>query len=119
MRISYLFNSSLPSINPGSLQVIKTCEAINNKSNKVFLITPNTGLNKNIKKFYGLKNVPIIKKIKYFKSFPQGINYYLFSLISVIYAISIRTEIYITRNLFTLFILILLKKKRLLKYIMI
>ena len=111
MRISYLFNSSLPSTNPGSLQVIKTCEAINNKSNKVFLITPNTGINKNIKKFYGLKNVPIIKKLKYFKSFPQGINYYLFSLFSIIYAISIRTEIYITRNLFTLFILILLKKK--------
>ena len=111
MRISYLFNSSLPSTNPGSLQVIKTCEAIKNQSNKVFLITPNTGLNKNIKKFYGLKNVPIIKKLKYFKSFPQGINYYLFSLFSIKYAISIKTEIYITRNLFTLFILILLRKK--------
>ena len=111
MRISYLFNSSLPSTNPGSLQVIKTCEAIKNQSNKVFLIAPNTGLNRSIRKFYGLKNVPIIKKIKYFKSFPQGINYYLFSLFSIAYAISIKTEIYITRNLFTLFILILLRKK--------
>ena len=110
MRISYLFNSSLPSSNPGSLQVIKTCEAIKNQSNKVFLITPNTGLNKNIKKFYGIKNIPIIKKLKYFKTFPQGANYYLFSLFSILYAISIKTEIYITRNLFTLFILILLKK---------
>ena len=62
MRISYLFNSSLPSTNPASLQVIKTCEAIKNQSNKVFLIAPNTGLNKNIRKFYGLNNVPIIKK---------------------------------------------------------
>ncbi len=111
MRISYLFNSSLPSSNPGSLQVIKTCEAIKNQTNKVFLITPNTGLNKNIKKFYGIKNIPIIKKLKYFKTFPQGANYYLFSLFSILYAISIKTEIYITRNLFTLFILILLKKK--------
>ena len=111
MRISYLFNSSLPSTNPGSLQVIKTCEAIKNQSNKVFLITPNTGLNKNIKKFYGLKKIPIIKKLKYFKSFPQGINYYLFSLFSIAYAISMKTEIYLTRNLFTLFILILLRKK--------
>ena len=102
--------TQLPSTNPGSLQVIKTCKLLKISLIK-FLITPNTGLNKNIEKFYGLKNVPIIKKIKFFKSFPQGINYYLFSLFSVAYAISTKTEIYITRNLFTLFVLILLRKK--------
>ena len=51
MRISYLFNSSLPSINPGSLQVIKTCESLSKFSNQVFLISPNTGLKVNIKSY--------------------------------------------------------------------
>ena len=111
MRISYLFNSSLPSNNAGSIQVIKTCEAIKNLSNDIVLISPNTGLNKNITTFYGLKNSPRILKIKFFKSFPRGIKYYLFSLISIIYAIHMKTEIFITRNLFTLFLLVLLKKK--------
>ena len=111
MRISYLFNSSLPSINPGSLQVIKTCESLSKFSNQVFLISPNTGLKVNIKKFYGLKKSPKILKIKYFKKFPQGINYYLFSLISIFYGVFFKTDIYITRNLFTLFLLNLMNKK--------
>ena len=111
MRISYLFNSSLPSINPGSLQVIKTCEALVKLSNNVLLVSPNTGLKENIKKFYGLKKSPKHLKIKYFNKFPQGINYYLFSFISIIYAISFKTDVYITRNLFTLFLLNLFNKK--------
>ncbi len=111
MRISYLFNSSLPSSNASSLQVIKTCEAIQNLSNEVFLIKPNTGLKRNIRKFYGLKKKPHIIKIKFFNSSPKGINYYLFSIISIAYAILLKTELYITRNLFTLFLLILLRKK--------
>ena len=44
MHIAYIFNSSLPSYNPGSLQVIKTCEGIIKNGHKVTLITPNTGL---------------------------------------------------------------------------
>ena len=51
MRICYLFNSSLPSKNANSLQVIKTCEGLTALKNKVFLITPNTGLNKSLKIF--------------------------------------------------------------------
>ena len=55
MKIGYIFNSSMPSNNPGSLQVIKTCEALLNLNNHVELITPNTGLNISVKKFYNLK----------------------------------------------------------------
>ena len=35
MHIAYIFNSSLPSYNPGSLQVIKTCEGIIKNGHKV------------------------------------------------------------------------------------
>ena len=47
MRICYLFNSSVPSHNPSSLQVIKTCEGLIQLKHKVHLITPNTGLKYN------------------------------------------------------------------------
>ena len=49
MRLSYLFNSAVPSHNAGSIQVIKTCEGLIQNNNKVFIITPNTGLKKSIK----------------------------------------------------------------------
>ena len=62
MRICYLFNSSLPSKNANSLQVIKTCEGLTALKNKVFLITPNTGSNESLKNFYDLKYYP--KRIK-------------------------------------------------------
>ena len=111
MRIAYLFNSSIPSGNPGSIQVAKTCEAIIKLSNKVKLIVPNTGLKYSMSNFYGLKFSPDIIRIGYFKKFPLGINYYLFSFFSVIYAINLKTELFITRNLFTLFLLTLFNQK--------
>ncbi len=111
MKICYLFNSSVPSHNASSLQVIKTCESLVQFKHKVYLITPNTGLNLNIKNFYDLKFNPIRVKLNYFNEFPKGVNYYLFSLFSVIKAISLRPDFFITRNLFTLFIFVLLKKK--------
>ena len=43
MRICYLFNSSIPSHNPSSLQVIKTCEGLIQLKHRVFIITPDTG----------------------------------------------------------------------------
>ena len=49
--------------------------------------------------------------MKFFKSFPRGIKYFLFSILSVIYGIFLKTELFITRNLFTLFVLKLFKKK--------
>ena len=111
MRICYLFNSSIPSYNASSLQVIKTCEALVKLNNKVFIVTPNTGLNSNIKKYYDLKYNPIRIKLNYFKKFPKGINYFLFSIFSVIKSFSLKPDFFITRNLFTLIILIIFNKK--------
>ena len=111
MRISYLFNSSLPSSNPGSIQVANMCSAMTELSHDVNIIVPKTGLDISISKFYGLKKTPKIKQINFFKKFPLGINYYLFSIISIIYAIFIKTDLYITRNYFTLYLLTLLRKK--------
>ena len=111
MRICYLFNSSLPSKNANSLQVIKTCEELSALKNKVFLITPNTGSNESLKNFYDLKYHPKRIKINFFTTFPQGLNYYLFSFFSVLKSLSLKPDIYITRNPFTLLILNILKKR--------
>jgi glycosyltransferase involved in cell wall biosynthesis len=111
MRISYLFNSSTPSSNPGSIQVVNTCDGIASHGHKIILITPNTGKNVSLKKFYGIKNNIKQIKIKYFKKFPLRISYYLFSIFSVFYGIFFKTEIFITRNFFTLFLLNIFKKR--------
>jgi glycosyltransferase involved in cell wall biosynthesis len=111
MRICYLFNSSTPSSNPGSIQVVNTCGAIAELSHNIKLIVPNTGLKISLKKFYGLKKTPKLVKLKYFNKFPLGLNYYLFSLFSVFYGHVDKTDLYITRNFFTLFLLNLFNKK--------
>ena len=111
MRICYLFNSSLPSHNPSSLQVVKTCEGLIQLKHKVYLITPNTGLKYNIKDYYDLILTPKRIKLKFFKKFPKGLNYYLFSIISVIKGISLKPDVFVTRNLFTLIVLLLFNKK--------
>ena len=111
MRICYLFNSSTPSSNPGSIQVVNTCGAIAELSHSIKLIVPNTGFKLSLAKFYGIKKSPKLIKLKYFTKFPLGINYYLFSIFSIAYGIIDKTELYITRNFFTLFVLSLLKKK--------
>lgn len=111
MKIAYLFNSSIPSYNASSLQVINVCNQISNHLGKITLITPNTGLNKTLFDHYGIyKNFKILK-IKYFDKFPKGINYYFFSITSIIYGLSVKPDLFITRNYFTLFLLILLRKK--------
>ena len=110
MRISYLFNSSIPSHNAGSIQVIKTCEGLAAENHKVFLITPDTGLKTSIKNFYDLKFLPKRIKLKYFKVYPKGLKYYMFSIFSVIKAISLKADLFVTRNLFTLIVLNFLRK---------
>ena len=40
----YLFNSSLPSSNPGSIQVANMCSAMTELSHDVNIIVPKTGL---------------------------------------------------------------------------
>lgn len=111
MRICYLFNSSVPSHTSSSLQAMKTCEGLVQLYNKVFIITPNTGFDLDINKYYDLKFNPIRVKLNFFKEFPKGIKYYLFSIFSVIKGITLKPDLFITRNLFTLFILVVLKKK--------
>ena len=111
MRICYLFNPpQFPSRNPSSLQVIKTCEGLIQLKHKVYLITPNTGLKCNIKNYYDLILSPTRIKLKYFEKFPQGLNYYLFSFFSVIRGISLKPDVFVTRNLFSLIILLFNKK---------
>ena len=87
MRICYLFNSSTASSNPASIQVVNTCAAISEFSHDIRLITPNTGSKLSLKKFYGIKRSPKLIKLKYFKKFPIGLNYYLFSIFSIFYGI--------------------------------
>jgi len=57
MRITYLLNSSIPSKNPSSIQVAKTCEALFNLSNQVNLIVPSTGLKISLKEVNHIKQV--------------------------------------------------------------
>ena len=111
MKIVYLFNSSVPSHNANSLQVINVCNELSVNNHEISLITPNTGFKKTISEHYGIKKSFNLIKLKGFKKFPQGLNYYLYSIFSIIRAIKINPEIFITRNYFTLFLLILLRKK--------
>lgn len=111
MKIAYLFNSSIPSYNANSLQVVSMCNQIAKMIGEVILITPNTGFQKSVSEHYGIKKNFKLIKLKNFKSFPRGLNYYLYSLYSIIYSLKFSPNIFITRNYFTLFLLVLLRKK--------
>ena len=108
MKISYLFNSSIPSDLPSSLQVAKMCEGMRKIADEVNLITPMPGLNKKyLNEFYNIKKEFKLHKLKLFKRYPLGIRYYLFSFISILFAITLKSDLYITRNFFTCFLLFL------------
>ncbi len=112
MRICYLSNSAIPSSNASSIQIIKMCEALAGLKNEVLLITTNVKINNHdIFSFYKVKNKFKIIKLKHFKKFPLGINYYLFSILSIINSFNFKPEVYITRNFFSCFLLVLLRKK--------
>ena len=112
LNICYISNSAAPSNNASSLQISKLCETLSKFGNKVTLILPNTGyLNKSYNYFYNIKYKFIIKRIKYFDKFPVGINYYLYSFLSIIISDPKKQNLYITRNFFTSFLLSLFKKK--------
>jgi len=114
MKICYLANTGIPSSNASAIQIVKMCEAFSELKNSVILITTNSGSG-NISDFYNIKTKFKFKKIKYFKKFPIGIKFYLFSILSIIESIKFKPDIYITRNFFTCFLLILLKKKTILE----
>ena len=112
MRICYLSNSAIPSSNASSIAIVKMCEALSDLNHEVLLITTNVKkINSNLFNFYNVKSKFHFKRIKFFKKFPLSFNYYLFSLISIFQSIKFKPEIYITRNFFTCFLLVILKKK--------
>ena len=111
MKICYLSNAAIPSSVASSIQIVKMCEAFSKLNNEVTLITINDfNANINFINYYNVKSKFILKRIKNFKSFPLGINYYLFSIFSIIESFKFKPEIYITRNFFTCFLLVILKK---------
>ena len=67
MKIAYLFNSSTPSTNPGSIQVVNTCGAISGLSHDVRLVVLYRKKIITIK-FYGIKNKISLIKINYFRN---------------------------------------------------
>ena len=114
MKICYLANTAIPSTNASAIQIVKMCEAFSKLKNQVTLITTNASSG-NIFNYYNIKSKFKFKKIRYFKKFPLGIKFYLFSILSVIESIKFKPDIYITRNFFTCFLLILFKKKTILE----
>ena len=112
MKICYLANNAIPSTVASAIQIIKMCEALSKNKNEVSLICPNSNkIEKNIFDFYNVKTKFNIEKLSKFKKFPLGLNYYLFSVLSIIKSFKYKPQIYITRNFFTAFILTLIKKK--------
>ncbi len=111
MNICYISNSALPSDNASSLQIIKMCENFKLLGNNVSLILPNTGFKKSVKKFYDLKSNINIIRCNGFKKFPLGVNYYLFAIVAIIKSFKFSTDIYMTRNYFCAFVLVLLRKE--------
>ena len=112
MRICYLANSAIPSTSANSIAIVKICEAFTELKNEVVLITTNVkNKTEDVFDFYGIRFKFKIKKIKNFNKFPLGFKYYLFSLISIIESLNFKPDLYITRNFFTCFLLVLFKKK--------
>ena len=114
MKICYLANTGIPSKNASAIQIVKICEAFSELKNQVTLITTNTASG-NIFNYYNIKTKFKFKKLKNFKKFPLGIKFYLFSILSIIESLKFKPDIYITRNFFTCFLLILFKKKTILE----
>ena len=111
MKICYISNSASPSKNASSLQIAKLCEYISKMGHEVKLILPDTGIKKNFFKFYGIKFRYKVVRLEFFKKFPKGLNYYLYSFVSIIKSNIKNQDLYITRNFFTSLILSILKKK--------
>ena len=111
-KIYYITYSSLPSLLPSSLQIIKVCESFSKNNYKITLIKPGTGNKKiSIKKYYGLKHDVAIKEFSSIDSFPQGLRFYLYSFYCLFFLLNKKNSITITRNYFVCYLLLLFKKK--------
>ena len=115
MKIIIVSNSAAPSSNASSLQIAKMCDNFEEINHKVSLILPNTGNKQNYFNYYNLKNNFKIIRLKYFKKFPLGINYYLFSFISMIKILNFKPDLVITRNFFLSLLLSIIKQKHILE----
>ena len=115
MNICYISNSASPSNNASSLQIAKLCEYVSKNGHTVKLILPNTGYKKNFFNFYNIKYKYKIERLKYFKKFPFGINYYLYSIVAILKSNYMKQDLFLTRNFFISFILSLLFKKHILE----
>jgi len=112
MRVCYITNSSIPAKSANSIATVKICEAFTELKNEVMLITRNTNCKiEDIYKLYNVKFKFQIKSLKNFKEFPLRFKYYFFSFISIIASLNFKPDLYITRNLFTCFLLVLFRKK--------
>jgi len=114
MRICYLANSAIPSTNASSIQIVKMCEGFSKLNHKVLLITTNAS-DKKVFDFYNVNYKFKITKLKKFQTFPLGLNYYLFSIKSIMESLKFNPDIYITRNFFTSFLLTILRKRNILE----
>jgi len=114
MKICYLANTAIPSSNASAIQIVKTCESFSKLKHNVLLISTRVS-NENIFNFYDIKSKFNIIRLKRFTKFPLGLKYYLFSIFSIYESLKFKPEIYVTRNFFTCFLLILLKKKTILE----
>ena len=102
MRICYISNSAAPSKNASSLQTAKLCEFVSKIGNTVELILPYTGeIKNNYFKYYNIKTKFKIKRLKFFKKFPIGINFYLYSIFAILNSDYI-TKIYLLLEIFLL-----------------
>ena len=115
MKICYISNSASPSQNASSLQTAKLCEYITKQGHILKLILPNTGLKKNFFSYYNIKNKYTLKRLKFFKKFPSGLYYYLYSIIAILRSDFTNQDLYITRNFFTSFLLSILNKNHILE----
>jgi glycosyltransferase involved in cell wall biosynthesis len=114
MRICYLANTAVPSTTASAIQIIKMCESFSKLKHEVLLITSNAS-DKKVFDFYGVKSKFQIKKLKRYNKFPLGLKYYLFSLSSIMESLNFKSDVYITRNFFTSFLLTILRKKNILE----
>ena len=111
MKIAYISNSSAPSHLPSSLQIVKTCEYLTKLKNEVHLILPNTSKFKDtFQNFYNIKYNFKITKIKNYKKFPVGLNYYTYSIRSFL-KVCFSNDLIISRNFFVIFLCSLINKK--------
>lgn len=110
MKIIIVSNSAAPSHNASSLQIARMCDQLSQLKNSVTLILPNTGLKKNLFNFYNLKNKFEIVRLKYFRKFPTGINFYSFAILSIFKILKTKPNLVITRNFFLSLILSIIKQ---------